>query len=201
MKWFVKQFSRHLLISSPAKIVFIYVLVGVFWVAASNELLVFFVRDPEVLTSIEIVKDWFFILLTAGLLYLLIERALRALRSSEETLQESKRTLTTLLSNLPGMAYRCRNDSSWTMEFVSDGCMELTGYAPQDLIRNASASYAQLIHPEDEAMVWNEVQAALHEKRPFKLIYRIITARGEEKWVWEQGREVPPAGSAVAMLE
>jgi PAS domain S-box-containing protein len=201
MQWLSKQLAQRPLMSSPAKIVLIYVLVGVFWVAASNELLVFLERDPEVLTSIEIIKDWFFILLTAGLLYLLIERALRALRSSEAALLESKRTLSTLLSNLPGMAYRCRNDSSWTMEFVSDGCAGLTGYAPPDLIGNTAVSYAQLIHPDDEAMVWNDVQAALNESRPFKLIYRIITARGEEKWVWEQGREVPSAGGAVAMLE
>ncbi|NES03270.1 MAG: hypothetical protein F6K22_10670 [Okeania sp. SIO2F4] len=49
------------------------------------------------------------------------------------SLLESQRTLTTLMSNLPGMAYRCLNDSHWTMIFVSQGCYSLTGYLPQDL--------------------------------------------------------------------
>jgi|GEM_PF-1342280 len=121
-------------------------------------------------------------------------------RLDEEALQESQRALSTLMSNLPGIAYRCRNDTSWTMEFVSDGCFELTGYQPDDLINNRKVSYSQLIHPEDRKMVWDEIQTALAEKRHFWLIYRIITAQGFEKWVWEQGQGIfSPDGNLEAL--
>ena len=46
----------------------------------------------------------------------------------ERSLGEDERRLKTLLSNLPGMAYRCKNDRDWTMEFISDGCEALTRY-------------------------------------------------------------------------
>ena len=52
---------------------------------------------------------------------------------NERSLRENERRLATLLSNLPGMAYRCKNDRDWTMEVVSDGCEALTGYKASDL--------------------------------------------------------------------
>jgi len=44
-----------------------------------------------------------------------------ARKLAEEALRESERKMFTLLGNLPGIAYRCRNDRDWTMEFISEG--------------------------------------------------------------------------------
>ena len=119
----------------------------------------------------------------------------------ENELREKRREMDTLLSNLPGMAYRCRNDPQWTMLFVSQGCRELTGYEPEELVNNAVVSYAELIHPDDRDRVWREVQEALEKAVPFRLIYRLHTASGERKWVWEQGRGVFSRGGMLMHLE
>lgn len=58
--------------------------------------------------------------------------ALEARKMVDEALRVSERRLATLMSNLPGMAYRCRNNQDWTMEFVSDGAQALTGYPAAD---------------------------------------------------------------------
>ncbi|GAB4299612.1 MAG: hypothetical protein Kow0090_15050 [Myxococcota bacterium] len=116
-----------------------------------------------------------------------LEEVKREQKNIESALKESERKLFTLLGNLPGLVYRCRNDRDWTMEFVSQGCFKLTGYKPSDLVGNRILSYNDLIHPDDREPVWNEVQKALAKNRPFRLIYRIITKSGDEKWVWEQG--------------
>jgi len=118
-----------------------------------------------------------------------------------EALRESERRLSTLMDNLSVMAYRCRNDPDWTMEFVSEGCLALTGYEPADLIGNRNIAYRDMIHPDDRDRVWSEVQAGLEERRPFELKYRIITATGQEKWVWEQGVGVFPDAGDCATIE
>lgn len=118
----------------------------------------------------------------------------------EDELRESERMLSTLMSNLPGMAYRCRNDRDWTMAFVSEGCRELTGYAPRVFMGADSIPFADIIHPEDRGLVWDAVQRGLMERRPFRISYRLRAADGLEKWVWEQGQGVRgPDGRIVAL--
>jgi PAS domain S-box-containing protein len=106
---------------------------------------------------------------------------------AEEALAESQRALSTLMSNLPGMAYRCRNDIDWTMEYVSDGCQALTGYPSFDIVENRKISYGQLVHPDDQAVVWRTVQKSIENKEQFHLLYRIYDASRQLKWVWEKG--------------
>ncbi|AQT69237.1 Phytochrome-like protein cph1 [Anaerohalosphaera lusitana] len=108
----------------------------------------------------------------------------------ERALKESQRRLSTLISNLPGMVYRCRNDHDWTMEFVSDGCKALTGYTASELTLNASMEYGKLIHEEDRDFVWEEAQKGINSRKAFRLKYRIVRKDGEVRWVWEQGRGV-----------
>jgi len=122
-------------------------------------------------------------------------------KRAETALQESERVLSTLLGNLPGMVYRCRNDHNWTMEFVSGGCTPLTGYAPEDLIGNRRVAYNGIIHPEDRAEVWRQVQEAVHGRTAFDMTYRIVTASGDVKWVAERGRGVYTDSGELLALE
>lgn len=111
-------------------------------------------------------------------------------RAAEKAMFESQRTLMTLMGNLPGMAYRCLNDMTWEMEFVSEGCYPLTGYHPQDFLHNRRITFASLIHVDDRDRVWDSVQNALVEQTNFQHHYRIRNADGTEKWVWGQGQGI-----------
>ncbi len=121
-------------------------------------------------------------------------------KRAEAALQENERRLAALFGNLPGMAYRCRNDRPWSMEFVSEGCLDLTGHSAAELTKNRTLAYADVIHPDDREMAWTEIQKALEGRQKFQLSYRIQTAGGETKWVWEQGVGVySPAGKLLAL--
>jgi diguanylate cyclase (GGDEF)-like protein/PAS domain S-box-containing protein len=118
----------------------------------------------------------------------------------EDTLWESQRSYTNLTSIIPGMAYFCRNDDAWTMEYISEACEQLTGYHPTDLVLNRKVAYADLILPEDKQLVADTVKAGLKKKKRFQIEYRIRTIKGKERWVWEQGKGVfSPTGEILGI--
>lgn len=120
---------------------------------------------------------------------------------AEESLFESERKLSTLIGNLPGVVYRCLNDNNWTMEYISDGCIELTGFGPSDMIENRTVAFNDLVHPKDQPLVWDQIQEALAEKQSYRIVYRIRNAAGEEKWIWDQGVGIPSADGNIKVLE
>lgn len=119
----------------------------------------------------------------------------------EDMLRESERSKDMLLSNLIGMAYRCKKDENWTMLFVSDGCYDLTGYRPEELLYNSKITFNDLITPEYREYLWRKWEKLLPIKGVLKEEYKITTASGEEKWVLEQGRGVYDDNGEVIALE
>jgi diguanylate cyclase (GGDEF)-like protein/PAS domain S-box-containing protein len=112
----------------------------------------------------------------------------------------SPRLLETLLANLDGMVYRRREDESWAMEFISEGCLALTGYLPEDLLMNQLVSYEQLIHADDRHMVRARIAESLAQQSRFEIEYRIVRADGQLRWVWERGVGIfNPDGSVDAL--
>jgi PAS domain S-box-containing protein len=122
-------------------------------------------------------------------------------KQAELALAESQRSLATLMSNIPGIAYRCLNDSDWTMLFISEGCYNLTGYPVEAFTQQKILTYNQLIHPDDQEAVFDQVQIALDHHRSYQLTYRIITATGQLKWVWEQGQGIVDPDGTLLYLE
>ncbi|WP_227132607.1 PAS domain-containing response regulator [Halorubellus salinus] len=117
-------------------------------------------------------------------------RTERELERRVKQLRESERRFRTLVSNLPGMVYRCENERGWPMTFVSDGAVELTGYTPDELTSDAVDWGEDVLVDANRDELWEAVQAALDAREPFQVEYELRTADGESKWVWERGRGV-----------
>jgi len=114
--------------------------------------------------------------------------------------RDSERKYRTLISNLQGMVYRCKNDRDWTMEYVSPGCYQLTGYLPEDLLLS-NIGFNSLIKKEYQEILWSKWQEAINENKIFRQEYIIITPDGKEKWVWEEGQAVYSKDGEVIALE
>ncbi len=134
--------------------------------------------------------------------HLCILQDIQERKETEERLRESERSKSVLLSNLPGMAYRCDFDRNWTMRYLSEGCRELTGYEPEDLIGNRTVAYCDIILPEYRDTIWEEFERITAKRIPFRYEYEILAAGNIRKWVFETGRGVfDEAGERVIALE
>jgi diguanylate cyclase (GGDEF)-like protein/PAS domain S-box-containing protein len=103
---------------------------------------------------------------------------------------DRSRVLDTLVNNLEGMAYRCHNDANWKMIFVSQGCLELTGYTPIELVESIGNSWEKIICLDDRARVRECINSAERKQQRFAVTYRIKTKSGQRKWVTERGISV-----------
>jgi PAS domain S-box-containing protein len=122
-------------------------------------------------------------------------------REAEMELQKAKQSLITLMSSLPGMAYRGPHNPLREMELVNSGAQELTGYPSENFIKPAATPYATIIHEEDRERIQAELETAVQAARPFELLYRIRTASGEIKWVLERGDSLITSDAQMIGLE
>jgi diguanylate cyclase (GGDEF)-like protein/PAS domain S-box-containing protein len=114
---------------------------------------------------------------------------------------EYLRMLRTLLANIDGIVYRCRDDEDHTLEFASQGCQSVTGYDTAQLLHNSYLSFESLKHPDDQLWVAEATRLALNEHRAFDLEYRLIHADGSVRWVWDRGMGLYDAVGKVLAIE
>lgn len=119
----------------------------------------------------------------------------------ESSLLESERSKSVILNNLMGMAYRCRYDQNWTMEFVSKGCKELTGYSQEELIENKLITFNDIIVEKYRPLVFEKWSEKIRERKRFREEYQIRTSEGNLKWVFEQGQAMYDETGEVLFLE
>ncbi|MER8428781.1 sensor domain-containing diguanylate cyclase [Mesorhizobium caraganae] len=109
--------------------------------------------------------------------------------------------LLSITGRMDGYLYRCRNDASYTMLYISDGIFTVSGYRPSDFIHNAVRDYVSAIHPDDLAAVYAAVDTALEARCNWNVDYRIVPQVGEPLWVREIGGGVWDEAGELEFLE
>lgn len=129
-------------------------------------------------------------------LTLALQRLADASRPAEPEptgLRDSRAQLEALIDRLPALVYRLRNDAAWTPEFISDGCLAVTGYAAGDLLHSRVVAFQDLVHPGDLPSLREQVGQCVSAGQPYEIAYRIRHRDGTERSVLERGRGVADA--------
>ena len=107
-------------------------------------------------------------------------------RNAEQALREREAQLGGLMANIPGMAYRCQAEPPWQDEFI--GAVQLRDdrlHARAAHRRGPRVGRADRSRPTGRACC-SETRGAAAERRPGELEYRIRTASGELRWIWDR---------------
>ncbi len=118
------------------RITFFYAVFGGLWIFLSDRLLVLFVDDPQLQYKIQNYKGWFFVLISALLIYLALAKAqkrqreaeIRRLESHERFQKLFETSLDAILLATPDGSYLCRQ-SGCLQDFRSFGGGDISEWA------------------------------------------------------------------------
>jgi PAS domain S-box-containing protein len=141
------------------KVTLIYCLISGLWILSSDRLLRLFVTDPELLTSISIVKGWLFVIVTTALLYWLIDRDVRQQQRVEGALQASEAKFRAIVESIPlGIGVTDLADPTGSISYINSKYSEMFGYTLNEAPSIEAWTYRA--YPDEEyrrtvTQVWN----------------------------------------------
>jgi PAS domain S-box-containing protein len=133
--------------------------------------------------------------------FLAIKEDITRRKEAEQSLRESEEKFRSMISNIPGVIYRCANDKDLTAYYITDAIEALTGYSAAEFFNNKSRSLASIIYPEDKAMVFDLLGSGIKSLHQFNIEYRILTRSNTIKWVSNSGRPAYNEDNSIKWLD
>lgn len=123
-----------------------YALFGFFWILLSDRLLNLLVRDPALNQQIQTYKGWLYVLITASIIYLLIDRY-------DRNVQKSQNAYRRLLENIADPIYLA--DSTGRIIDINEAAVERLGYSRKEILKFTISD----INPDTNKNEWRKVIA------------------------------------------
>jgi two-component system, NtrC family, sensor kinase len=121
-------------------------------------------------------------------------------KAVEEALRQSESRFQEMMQNIQGAIYRyiMRTDGSDSFLYISPSWQYIYEQDPQEAIDDITNAW-KLVHPEDQPLLSSKLQEAAQSLELLALEYRIITAKGNHKWVSFQVQPKKLANNDIVM--
>lgn len=167
------------------KVAGIYAFFGFLWILFSDQILLYFTDDPTRLAHLQTFKGWFYVFVTALLLYGLVRLALADQRRVEKSLRQSEERLS--------LALIASNTGIWDWHiktgevFFDANFYRIAGYAP-DAFAHTYAAWRERVHPDDIVATEAKVRSLFQGlDEPYIAEFRFRTKSGGWMWILSRG--------------
>lgn len=114
------------------KITTLYVLFGFIWILLSDKFLMSLVHDPNLVSELQTYKGWFFILITAVLLYHLVSDSFVKVNDIKEDLEANEKRYQTIFDNYRDVYFELNRDG--ILEEISPSVFDIYGFKRHEII-------------------------------------------------------------------
>jgi two-component system cell cycle sensor histidine kinase/response regulator CckA len=83
----------------PFKVAIIYAIFSALWILLSDQILYFMIKTPEIMTKIQMIKGWIFILTSALIIFFLLRKEIRKYSQAEEEIIELSQFRESIIEN------------------------------------------------------------------------------------------------------
>ncbi len=170
------------------RVVSVYLVFGLLWIFFSDFVLLYLASDQAQFARFSTYKGWAYIVITAGLLYVLVSSTLKQQIQIEHALLISEERWKFALEGA--------GDGVWDWNLVTDEVFRsgrwhaIYGYAEHEIGHTAQDG-RKLMHPEDRTRAIEDIEAYLAGKTPtFVSEFRLMCKNGSWKWTLSRGMVV-----------
>lgn len=152
----------------PLRIALTYAVVALLWILFSDQLIILFVQDPVVLTRLQTIKGFLFVIATALALYVVVRSNVAEIQQSKRVLEISETKYRNLVESINDWVWEVDENGVYT--YSSPKVRDILGYRPEEIIGKTPFD----LMPEDEARrLRTFFKEAAAERKPFKLLENI----------------------------
>jgi diguanylate cyclase (GGDEF)-like protein/PAS domain S-box-containing protein len=94
------------------------------------------------------------------------------------------------IDQLPGVVFTRAADEFWSIQYLSAGCQDLTGFSANELIDVPPLSFNSLIQEDDYATLTTLFQNLLENPTGYTIEYQINHRNDQLNWVLEKGQPI-----------
>ena len=147
------------------RITFAYLIIGSIWIIFSDKLLNSIIGDKNLLTQIQTYKGWFYVVITALLLYLFLKKHLNKLRCTEHELEKHRNNLQQLVEEKTKELDAAIEELSTTNEELSDknDIINEQNFELKETLQQLKEAQSQLFQAEKMASLGIFTAGVAHE--------------------------------------